>query len=80
MKDLLLVFCLIIAWKGDDRSSTRLAAQGTSTRGAIDLSQGPMAPRQGPRLTLGSQTGEQTPQKVVFQLSGSIFQSKKILH
>ena len=36
--------------------------------------------RQGPRLTLGSQTGEQTPKKVVFQLSESISQSKKILH
>ena len=38
------------------------------------------SPRQGPRLTLGSQTGEQTPKKVVFQLSGSISQSKKFLH
>ena len=40
----------------------------------------PVTQRQGPRLTLGSQTGEQTPQKVVFQLSGSISQSKKNLH
>ena len=36
--------------------------------------------RQGPRLTLVSQTGERTPKKVVFQLSGSVSQSKKILH
>ena len=35
-------------------------------------------PRQGPRLTLGSQTGERTPKKVVFQLSGSVSQVKKI--
>ena len=33
--------------------------------------------RQGPRLTLGSQTGERTPKKVVFQLWRSVSQPKK---
>ena len=37
-------------------------------------------PRQGPRLTLGSQTGERTPKKAIFQLWRSGSQSKKILH
>ena len=36
--------------------------------------------RQGPRLTLGSQTGERTPKKAIFQLWRSGSQSKKILH
>ena len=36
--------------------------------------------RQGPRLTLGSQTGERTPKKAIFQLWRSVSQSKKILH
>ena len=50
----------------------------------------PISPRQGPRLTLGSQTGprltlgsqtgERTPKKAIFQLWRSVSQSKKILH
>ena len=54
--------------------------KGRIVNGEFPAIQMQVFPRQGPRLTLGSQTGEQTPKKVVFQLSESISQSKKILH
>ena len=45
--------------------------------GGLAVSQVPQPTRQGPRLTLGSETGERTPKKVVFQLWRSVSQPKK---